>query len=156
MLWRPSLRDIAPRGVIGKSFKVWWLFHHLRLFANRDYALFVIYHEGMLVHRSGVYPGYLRFPFMAPDDLQIGNTWTSPHERGRGLASAAIAEIIRLLARPGRNFWYLVESENVASIRVVERAGFRLAGVGERRPRLGLRFLGAFYLNNIAGSERRV
>jgi RimJ/RimL family protein N-acetyltransferase len=145
-LWRPSVRSLLPSGVTAPAFKVWSLFHYLRVFANGDYGVLLITHGGRLLHRSGVYPRYFRFPFMSGDDLQIGDTWTDPQHRGRGLASAAVSKIVERLRRPSRRFWYLVEADNGPSVRVIERAGFRLAGVGERRPRLGIHLLGAFHL----------
>jgi len=33
----------------------------------------------------------------------------------------------------GRGFWYIVADNNLPSIRVVEKAGFKLVGVGEWR-----------------------
>ena len=69
---------------------MWWLLHLLHVFANRDYALLLIDVDDRLVHRTGVYPRYLRFPFMATGDLQIGNTWTDEACRGRGLAGSAM------------------------------------------------------------------
>jgi RimJ/RimL family protein N-acetyltransferase len=128
-------------------FIVWWLLHQLHLFKNRDYHQVVIRRDGRVVHRSGVYPGFPRFPFMIGADLQIGDTWTSPDERGRGLALMAIAETIRRLGRFDRRFWYLCETENTASIRVIEKAGFTPVGIGRKRPRLGLLALGAYVLD---------
>ncbi len=81
-----------PAGVRGVSFYVWRAFHAAHVFANRDYALLVIYDGDRLVHRSCVFPRYPRFPFMRDDDLQIGDIWTDPDYRGQGLATRAIAE----------------------------------------------------------------
>lgn len=136
------------------AFRVWWLLHYLRVFANRDYSLLLVYRGDRLVHRSGVYPRYLRFPFMGRIDLQVGDTWTAEDERGRGLARFAVAEVVRRLSAPGRRFWYLCEPANTASVRVIERAGFRLAGMGEREPRFGVGVLGAFRLREPADSSR--
>lgn len=144
--WKPSLEEVAPAGVKGAVFVVWWLMHQLRLFANRDYAQYVVREDDRVIHRSGIYPRYLRFPFMGTDDLQIGDTWTDPDYRGRGLATEAVASIVGARARPGRRFWYVVSDDNTASVRAIEKAGFSLSGVGERRPRLGLRALGAYVL----------
>jgi RimJ/RimL family protein N-acetyltransferase len=147
-LWRPSWREVAPSGVTGHAFKVWWLFHHLRIFANPDYALLLVRHRGRLIHRSGVYPRYFRFPFMAASDLQIGDTWTDPEYRRRGLAHVAIYETTRRLAAPGRRFWYLVGEDNPASIGVIEQAGFQCVGDGDRVPRWGIGLLGAYRLSS--------
>lgn len=95
-------------------------------------------------HRSMIMPRFSRFPFMGVDDLQIGATFTRPEARGKGLALRGTLEIVERFAKPGRNFWYLTEASNPASIAVIRKAGFQLAGVGRKHPRFGLRFLG-FY-----------
>ena len=147
VLWRPSDGGVAPRGARGKVFAAYWLMHRLRVFANRDYAQLAVYAGDALVHRSGAYPRFFRFPFMASADLQIGNTWTDPAYRGRGLAGYALRELVARTARPGRRFWYVVEEENAPSVRVIERAGFVLAGTGRRTARWGVRALGAYEMD---------
>lgn len=154
VLWRPSATEITPPGVNGAVFKAWWAFHQLRIFANREYSLMLIYDGERLVHRSGVYPRYFRFPFMRDRDLQIGDTWTDPEYRGRGLAQAAIVHIARAVAVPDRILWYLAESQNEASVRVIERLGFTFVGAGERTRPLGIRALGQFRLAPDQGADR--
>lgn len=154
VLWRPSGTEITPPGVNGAAFKAWWAFHQLRIFANREYALMLIYDGARLVHRSGVYPRYFRFPFMRDRDLQIGDTWTDPEYRGRGLAQAAIVHIARALSRPGRTLWYLAESENEASVRVIERVGFAFVGAGERTRPFGVGAFGQYRLAPHRGADR--
>lgn len=154
VLWRPSATEIVPAGVSGAVFKVWWAFHQLRVFANRAYSLLLIYDGERLVHRSGVFPRYYRFPFMGDHDLQIGDTWTDPVYRGRGLAQAAIVHIAGAVREPGRALWYLAEAGNEASVGVIERAGFTLVGAGVRTTRLGLRALGQFRLSAEDSADR--
>jgi RimJ/RimL family protein N-acetyltransferase len=147
-LWRPTLWTFTPPDVRGAAFQVWWLFHTAHVFANRDYALLLIRSRGRVVHRSGVYPRYFRFPFMNSRDLQVGDTWTAPDHQGRGLATFALQEIVRRLGQPGRRFWYLTDSENTASCRVAERAGFNLYGIGDRTSPFGMRILGRYRLRH--------
>lgn len=144
VLWRPGIGSLVPSGISKVPLAAWWFFHYLRVFYNRDYAMFVIYDGDKVVHRSGVFPGYFRFPFMTKDDLQIGDTWTLPEYRGRGLASFAIRAITGACRRPGRTFWYVVDQDNLASIRAVEKASFVKIGEGIRTKRFGLRALGAY------------
>jgi RimJ/RimL family protein N-acetyltransferase len=146
-LWRPSLLETHPKGVWAFAFPVWWLMHWLRMFSNREYSVLVLYRNGRAVHRSSVYPRFFRFPFMGPADLQIGNTYTEPTERGRGLAMFAIGEIVQRFAEPGRRFWYLVDARNAASVRAVERAGFSRVGVGCKEARFGVRLLGRYSMS---------
>ena len=84
---------------------------------------------------------------MQANDLQIGDTWTDPGHRGKGLAASSIQEIVARCARPGRAFWYLVDDANSASIKAVERAGFSLAGEGRIQKRFGLGILGEYVMD---------
>lgn len=144
VLWRPSGLNVAPAGLPIKTFGAWWLFHHLRIFSNRDYWVLLIFRDSSLVHQSVLTPRYFRFPFMGKDDLQIGNTWTDAGHRGRGLAGFAIRHLIEMFRAPGRRFWYVVERDNSASMSAVKKAGFKKFGEGERTRRLGLEVLGSF------------
>ena len=141
--WRPSPRHLVPENMPHFPFIVWTLFHFAAIFYNRDYSLCLIKHKGQLVHRSVITPGYFRFPFMQPSDLQVGDTWTDPRHRGRGVATHALRDILSSLAA-GRRVWYIVENANAPSRRVVEKAGFSYAGAGCRIPRLGLSFFAAY------------
>ena len=142
--WKPKGVTATPPQTGGKAFRVWALIHALRLFYNRDYGVMLIRNGGKVVHRSCVFPGWFRFPFMARADLQVGDTWTDPDHRGKGLAAAALAQVLASEPRPDRRFWYVVEEENVSSIRVAEKVGFRMVGTGGKRKRLGLGLLGYY------------
>jgi RimJ/RimL family protein N-acetyltransferase len=143
-LWRPSLRDRTPPGPPALHFHAWWLFDRIGGFANRGYAAQIVSCGDEIAHRSMIFPPYFAFPFMAHDDLQIGNTFTAPGHRGRGLASFAIAQIVARFRQPGRAFWYVADESNAPSIRAVQRAGFTGAGTAVRLSRLGLRPLGHY------------
>lgn len=149
-VWKPGLLAVRPKGLPCYPFAIWWFFHHLRLFANGDYVVVLIYHRDQLVHRSVVTPKYFRFPFMGDRDLQVGDTWTDPAHRQRGLATFGLSTA--LVAGGIRDYWYLVEKDNLASIRVVEKLGFRLVGAGSRTARFGLPLLGDFSLREIGPS----
>ena len=143
--WRPRVAHPTPPSR-GAAFPAFALMHYLHIFHARGYQLLLIWAGEKLAHRTCVFPPDFRFPFMAPPDLQLGYTFTEPAHRGRGLATFAIAEAVRTLAQPGRRFWYLVETANQASVKAVERAGFKLAGEGRKHARLGLDLLGSYRL----------
>ena len=147
-MWRPDLLHLVPKGVPFFPFAVWWLLHMLHGFANRAYAIFIIRRNGEVVHRSVITPRYFRFPFMAAADLQVGDTWTDPAERRKGLATIALESIISMPSSRVCTCWYIVEPDNRASIRVVEKAGFTLGGRGDRTRCLGLGILGRFLLTH--------
>ena len=139
-LWKPGF---TPQGG-GKMTVVLWLFHVLRVFANRDYSAVQIYHGETLSHTSYVFPRFFRFPFMSQTDLQVGDTWTDPDHRGKGLAKAALSYVASGAMGNSRTFWYLTEEDNVASVKTAEAVGFKLVGYGRKSPRLGNLFLGYY------------
>ena len=142
--WRPALGRVRPDGFPLYPFGLWWLLHNAGFFANRDYGILIVRLGGAVVHRSCVFAGDLRFPFMQKDDLQIGDVWTRPDCRGRGMAKRALSTILNLPQFRRRRFWYVVEESNLPSIRAAEDAGFTLRGRGTKRRRLGLSVLGYY------------
>lgn len=154
-LWTPSAGGLKPSGMPLLPWAVWWLFHRLHIFANEDYGILLIHNGNTMIHRSGVFPGYLRFPFMAETDLQIGYTWTHPDFRGKGLATSALKWIARMKRKTGRRFWYIAEQSNLPSIRAAKKAGFEVIGKGRRRPRFGVNLLGYFEIGDWEVKEGR-
>ena len=153
-LWRPSLASRRPRGERGWYFDAWWLFHHVRVFRNAEYGVLIFRDGDVVAHRSVVFPPFFRFPFMAPGDLQVGYTFTAPEHRGRGLATEALRSVARRLGRPGRSFWYVVERDNVPSLRAAEAAGYRVVGRATRRARGPLGLLAAYELDASSDTSR--
>ncbi len=144
--WAPRGMSLRPGGLGFMPFAIWSAFHHVRVFRNRGYQLVLIRKGGELVHRSCVFPGYFRFPFMAKADLQVGDTWSAPSERGKGLAKWALTAAIERLATGGRTLWYICDDNNAASASVARKAGMKLVGRGVRTRRLGVNLLGSFQI----------
>ena len=147
-LWTPSRGGVVPPGLPLLPFGIWTAMHHLRVFANGEYSVLLVHYDGRLVHRSALFPRYARFPFMARDDLQIGDVWTDPAHRNLGIASFAIRWLSAAKARRGRRIWYVVEPGNAQSVRVVTKLGFVRAGSGTRTKRLGLAVLSRFVMDS--------
>lgn len=146
-LWRPSFLSFMPTGLKSFTFFVWWIFHQARVFTNREYSVILLRDiDGEIAHRSTITPKYFRFPFMAKDDLQIGDVWTSEKYRGKGLAFLAVKKVLEAYAPAKTKIWYLVEETNVASIKLAEKAGFVLWGQGERHSPMGINFLGKYLI----------
>lgn len=149
--WRPRRDGPTARHVPLIPNVFWWLFDRFGIFANRSAGVLMILAGDTLVHRSLVTPRWFRFPGMGRQDLQIGDTWTHPDHRGRGLAKAAIAAIHQAWTQEFRCMWYLVDESNQASVRVIEACGYRYIGAGDRTRPWGIRALGQFVMTH----ERR-
>lgn len=144
--WRPRWWRPLPPQPWRPAFWVWALFKYLGVFRSK-YGVLVVRQGGRVVHRSCVFPRFFRFPFMQSRDLQIGDVWTTPEARGRGMAAAAITAI-RREAGADAHLWWVVEDSNSASIRVAEKAGFELVGFGRKLPRLGVGLLGCYEIES--------
>jgi GNAT superfamily N-acetyltransferase len=90
----------------------------------------------------------LRFRLRLLFRFQIGDTWTEPAYRKKGLASFALQMIVATLAKPGRRLWYVVEDVNAPSIQVVEKAQFTLAAEGTWVRPWGLKLAGAYVIRS--------
>ena len=148
--WTPSLHEPLPPDLPARIFTAWTAMHHLRVFRNRLFAIYLVSRDGRLVHRSCVLPAWYRLPFMAAQDIQIAATHTAPEARGQGLARAAVSAIVARFRAPGRTIWYFANEDNHASLRVIEQCGFACAGEGVRTRRHGLALLGQFVIDRPA------
>lgn len=137
--WKPSLFSVAPRGFPLFPCLIWCFFHYLYLFQNRDYSIILLRCQEKIVHHTFVLPAHYRFPFMLPYDLQISQVWTSPDERGNGLASYALEKTLFELFSD-RNFWYITTETNLASQRLALKSNFKYHSHGRKI----LSFLGPF------------
>lgn len=151
--YTPTWKSLRPRGGGYYPFLVWTLFHFLRVFHNHHYRVLEIYHKHNSIHRSCVFPPFFRFPFMRKDDLQVGDTWTHPTHRGNGLASFSLSYIVNELSSKSDRIWYLVEQDNIPSIRVAEKAGFLRVAKGTKLPRWGSMLLGQYVADNTTCSK---
>ncbi len=146
-VWKPRRLPMLPVGLSGvrlkQRFLFRWLLCRAHLFAGDDCGGALLIRDlKEVVHYSGFTPRYWRFPFVGDADFQIGDTWTAPAHRGRGLALFAVQTIVATANHRGRRFWYVVEDSNPPSIRVVQKAGFTLAGRGVWIKPWGLKLLG--------------
>ncbi|MDF1503034.1 GNAT family N-acetyltransferase [Roseisolibacter sp. H3M3-2] len=142
--WRPGPLELAPPGPPSRKHLLFGVGAHAGLFAGPGYGAILVRRGDAVVHRSSVYPRYFAFPFMGRDDLQVGATWTDPAHRGRGLARAALLDALARCHAEGRRLWYLVEEENLPSIRAAAAAGLTVVAHAERRSRLGVHALGGY------------
>jgi len=143
-MWGPSLFKVFPIKFFKMKLIIWFLFDIFNIFKSNYYRVFLVRYKGRVIHHTFIFPAFFRFPFMGENDLQIGDVWTDPSFRGRGIATIAITNILARFSKEDKTFWYVVEDTNKSSIKVVEKLGFKLVGYGKKCPRWGLYLLG-FY-----------
>lgn len=130
-VWRPTLFRPLRAGLPLVPFAAWSAFHFGRVFSTRDYRIVLLAGPEGPVHRTCLLPAHFRFPFMAPGDLQAAALWTREDLRGRGIALAGLRAA--LATTGGGRVWYMVREDNLPSIRLAEKAGFRFHARGGRR-----------------------
>lgn len=140
---RPTLRSIGFAAQY-MPFAVWYMFHCCGIFHNDCFKVIAKFEDNRMIHRTCVFPGFYKFPFMGSDDLQLGDIWTKEEYRGKGLASSAIEYAISLKEFKDTIFWYVVETSNTDSIRLAEKHGFTAWAAAEKKTRLGLSFIGKY------------
>ncbi len=149
----PQLALLASKRLLSKFAVGCWFLHSTRQFLNRDCRLLVVSQRARIASYCWAHPGFYRYPFMGPRDLQIGKVFTDPDDRGRGLAAAGVSELVWRSQQPGRTIWYLTSRDNTASIRVAEKLGFELRGLGGIRSRWGTELLGRYEVLRRAGAK---
>jgi L-amino acid N-acyltransferase YncA len=142
--WRPSFCKPLPPGSWAPKYWIWFIFDLFKIFHSASYGVLVALRDGVVCHRSCVFPRFFRFPFMTSKDLQVGDVWTRAMDRGKGLATCGLQQICSVFSGTGAILWYLVDDTNNSSIRVAEKMGFELIGFGKKRSRFGCRFLGYY------------
>lgn len=113
-----------------------FLFWYFMTFGK--YRIVYVKDGDVIIHFSIILPKYFKFPFIGPNDLEIGPCWTKEEYRGQGLYPAALSYIIRKYqhTRVQRLFMF-TRKPNVASQKGILKVGFRPFGIGFKS-RLGI------------------
>ena len=83
---------------------------------------------GIIEHKSFVLPKCYKFPFMSTNDYEIGPCFTEPEYRGHGLYVKMLNWITSQQLLNKGNFYMIVDEDNIASIKGIEKAGFTICG----------------------------
>lgn len=110
-VWRPSLVRFVPPGM-PKKYLMYWFFHMLGVFKNKNYCAIQVYHKGREVSHSLLVPAYFKWPFMAANDLQYTYSGTIPAYRGKGLNRMVKNFARRLFENKEIKFWSVVAVNN--------------------------------------------
>jgi len=141
---KPTIYNVLRFAKNYYPFVSWWLFHHCGVFYNKCFFMIGHFENNQLVHRTCVFPGYYKFPFMNKEDLQLGEIWTKEDYRRKGLASHAIKYILNLDHYHNKTFYYVVSANNFESIRLAEKIGFIACYKAHKKRKMGLSFIGKY------------
>jgi len=130
IIWKPSLSRIFPSKGFSFPFLFTWLYFLFSKFRIAgEYKVYLVYHNQTLVHHSFVTRKYFKFPFLNENDWQIGQIFTHQDHKKKELAIYIVNKIIEDLVEKEGNFYWLCSSENEASTKLAEKAGFIYSGI---------------------------
>ncbi len=144
--WYPVIFSIKPKHLKFYPSCVWYLFHFFRVFHSRNYHIIKVIDNGLCIHRSCVFPKFFRFPFMNKDDIQIGDIWTHPNYRGKGIAKYILNEVVNKFKNKKIGIWYICQIDNHSSIKIAESIGFEMISNAKKIRFLGLNITGKYIL----------
>jgi len=131
-----SLADLVPLApaLVDCFGRMGYLKMRLKLLAGRR-VFFCICSDGKLTHYGWVALGFCNYYKIDKGSAVIAPVWTRASERGKGLATQAIKQVINCLLRSGTKVVYIDTSEdNLAMLHVIRCCGFRtLAGTYVRK-----------------------
>lgn len=134
--WTPSITSIIPKGK-PKSYFIYSLFLFFRIFKNKKYYSFHSLDGHEISSSFLVLPAHYRWPFMQLNSIQFTYVVTKKEYRGRGLAWVGIYQAYLQLKNQGiEYFWYITDSENIASQKLAKKMGFNLVGSASRKDML--------------------
>jgi len=142
IFWSPSLFQIKPILFPFMPFFIWYIFHYLGIFGNKNYRIYYLKNKTNILHKTLIFPKFYRFPFMNKHDLQLGDIFTEKSLRGKGVASKAANFIINKYKN--KNFWFLCDENNISSILIAHNNNFKLKGYGYKVTPFGLNIFSYF------------
>ena len=132
-VWTPKWNKLKPI-YYPKKYYIYWIFHYLNIFHNKNYQAFQLYQNNTLVSSLLLVPSYYRWPFMQKNDVQLTYVVTMKNHRGKGMAFLNILFCLKSLSKSKIGaIWYVTDSDNIASISLAEKAGFIKQGYGLKK-----------------------
>jgi len=125
--WRPSLINYIPPNS-PNSYFVFWIFHFLHIFKNREYCAYSISGNDSQIASLVCVPAVYLWSFMERTDIQIKNVYTNESNRGKGFAKYLINHLLKSNLKTGRDVWYITSSENIISQKLCTSMGFVYQG----------------------------
>ena len=131
--FRPSIRKTRLKGE-AKNIKVsivriWF---QIMTFGKAK-LLCAVNKNGNVMHTSYVIPKCFKFPFLNKNEYEIGPCNTIAEFRGQGIYPKVLNYITHTVGTEDTKFYMIVDSENVSSVRGIEKAEFKKIGEIEKR-----------------------
>ena len=117
------------------SVKLWCVRFLLQIATFGKARVYCYRQNGQLVHTSYVVPKCYKFPFLSKHDYEIGPCTTYPDYRGKGYYPLMLKYICSTVGTEKTIFYMIVDENNIASIKGIEKAGFQRCG-SVRRTRI--------------------
>lgn len=126
--WTPDRKQIIPEDKPLK-YIIYTVSLLLRIFRNKNYFHYYFKNSGGIASGFLTIPAYFRWPFMQRNSVQFTYVVTAEEHKGKGLAWQGIYKAYQDLKIKGvENFWYVTDTENMASQRLAQKMGFNLVG----------------------------
>lgn len=103
------------------------IIHHIRMIRELLFAKYEVVYlrkDERIIGHLVVSRGGTRIVMSNKEDIVIGPIWIVPKERGKGIASKAIGNVLHSMGYEYTYAYEYIESDNIASIRTVEKNDF--------------------------------
>lgn len=122
-----TVRRIRPK-VFGSLHNFVWSFFS---FFSGSFTQYQLLREEKVVCVAETISWIPMFQFMPRNGIHIGPCRTIPEERGKGYYPYLLETIIE--ENPEKEYYMIIDKNNLSSIRGVEKVGFRQFSIGEKR-----------------------
>jgi len=119
-------------------FTSFWLYLFWYIFSRRKYRIYYVADRDRIVHLSHVISKNPKFPFLGPDDFEIGPCWTDPEYRGQGLYPCVLAKITADYQACVGKLFIFGAKKHQASLAGISELGFQYIGSGVKTGALGI------------------
>lgn len=105
------------------------IIHRVRMVRELLFAKYEVVYlkkDDRIIGHLVVSRGGTRISMSNKEDIVIGPIWIVPKERGKGIASKAIGNVLHSMGYEYTYAYEYIESDNIASIRTVEKNDYKL------------------------------
>lgn len=103
-----------------------------------QYKIIYLKKGNEIIHYTHILPKFFKLPFLNPNDLELGPSWTKNSYRGRGIFPTVINYIVYTFQEGRRDFYMFAHIDNIASQKAIKNAGFDLWAKGYKTDVFGI------------------